>query len=124
MEENPVVHDQMKHNWPWPWLQSSKVLWLMPLGLLLLLVQLYWKRERDRHPKPPIPKSEQLFSQAMKTKSLQLLEQAFWNRLWEKGKIPKGNMQLEAFPANANGNANGGLASIRSFIYQLEAWQY
>lgn len=100
------------------WLKSDRVLWLIPFGILLLILQAAWKRHRERFPKPQPPKSEKLFKEAFKNENLQLLEQAFWNRLWEKRKVPEGFKHPEILPAE------GQLAPVRSFIFQLQAWQY
>lgn len=114
IEGNPVEQDLMTNSW----LKSDRVLWLLPIGLILLLLQLYWKREWEKRPKPQVPKSEELLRQALKKENVQLLEQAFWHRLWEKGKVSRRFMQLDAVTPEKE------LASIRSFIFQLQAWQY
>lgn len=100
------------------WLNSDQILWLIPIGFLLLLLQAHWKRQWDKRPKTQIPHSEILFKQAWKNENVQLLEQAFWSRLWEKGQIPQGITQLERVPLE------GQLAPIHAFLFQLQAWQY
>lgn len=100
------------------WLNSDRVFWLLPIGLLLLFLQIAWKKSMERFPKPQPPKSEILFEQALKTKNLQLLEESFWNRLFEKRKIPEGFKQFDALSLDKH------LGPIPSFIFQLQAWQY
>lgn len=102
-----------------PWLESKKILWMIPIGLILLLLQQYWWKQWKQHPKPSFPESEKLLKQAFKTQSLQILERAFWHRLWEKGKIPKGLMHLDKVSSKEEK-----MASIYSFIFYLQALQY
>lgn len=100
------------------WLKTEQVLWLLPIGFLGIMLQIYWKKKWEHHRKDRTLTSEKVLGQALKTESLPLLEQAFWTRLWEKEKVPRGLKQLEALSGNKE------LAIIRSFIFQLQAWQY
>jgi hypothetical protein len=100
------------------WQKSWWVLWMIPIGLSLLLLQKAWQRRWLKRPQPLMPPSKKLLKQALKTGSLQMLEQAFWVRLWEKGKIPPGMSQLEKMPSE------GTLAPLHLFLFQLQALQY
>lgn len=97
--------------------RGENIFWILPLSAILLLLQLHWKREWEKRPKPQIPKSENLYRQALKKENFQLLEQAFWNRLWEKGRVPPKSVQLEEL-------ASVGLMPVQDFIFQLQMWQY
>jgi hypothetical protein len=110
----PVQLTEMKTFWE----ATSRVLWLLPIGLGLLLLQKYWHEQSQKRPKPHIPKSEQLLQQAFQTDSLKLIEQAFWSRLWEKGMIPQGSFELDRIPEQNQ------LKLVRSFLLQLQTLQY
>lgn len=112
---NPVTLNQFTL----PWIKTAGILWLIPLGISLWLIQkwlhLYWQK----HPRPQTTKSEQFLRQALHKqteplKNVHLLEKAFWWRLWEKGLLPQGTFELEKLP----------IESVRTFILNLQAVQY
>lgn len=98
--------------------------WLLPFGLAFLFLQKRWHDKLQKREKPVLPKSEKLFQQALKTdsfkslKSLHLLEQAFWHRLWERGIVQQGNFEIKKIPDEKN------IDKIHSFLFQLQALQY
>jgi hypothetical protein len=49
---------------------------------------------------------------------LQMLEQAFWHRLWEKEIVPRKIFELDRLPEEEK------FEPIRSFLFQLQALQY
>lgn len=116
----PVQLETVKSSWT----GSSRIFWLLPLGLLLLLLQAWFRRYLERRPKPKRPASEELFQQALKqgfskgSKGLLVLEQAFWNRLWEKEKLEQGSFQIDKLAGTEQ------LDAVRSFLLQLQALQY
>ena len=102
---------------------TLRILWLLPLGFALLLLQKYWKDQWKKRPKPRFSKSEELFRQALKSnfqsmKDVQLLELAFWNRLWEKGFIAYRTFRIEQLSQMKE------LVPVQSFLLQLQALQY
>lgn len=94
--------------------RGSLVLWLFPLGIALLLLQAFFYQQWQQRPKFQKPLSEQLFQKGFH--NLQFLEQAFWNRLWEKNIVPQGTAELDKIPQKYD--------AIRSFIFQLQVLQY
>jgi hypothetical protein len=114
IEENIAPQAQFTHSW----LKGKWILWMIPLGLILLLLQKYWHHKWEQRPKQQIPRSEELFRQALKTGSLPILEQAFWQRLSEKGVVAQDVFQLEELPSE------GKLGQLHDFIFQLQALQY
>lgn len=100
------------------WQKGMWVIWAIMLAFALLLLQKYGHKKWQERPKPQIFQSEKLFKQALKQENLHLLEQAFWQRLWEKGIVPKGIAQLDKLPSE------GKLAALSSFLFQLQALQY
>jgi hypothetical protein len=120
IEGRPVQMDEMKVTG----FRGYWTFWLLPLSLGLLLLQKRWHDRWQQRPRPQIPKSEELYRQALKrdqfksVESLQLLEKAFWHRLWEKGVVAQGVLQLNKIPEE------GELKVIRPFLFQLQALQY
>lgn len=92
---------------------SPSILWLIPLLIGLLLLQLYFHKKWQQRTRRSKPKSEELFNKGMKLNSLSLLEQALWNRLWEKGMVERGTYPIEQLPEE-----------LRSFLFQLQALQF
>lgn len=88
------------------------------LAIILLFTQKYLRKWKEKRPRPQTSKSEQLFEQGLKVKSLRLLEEAFWHRLWEKKVIPRLDIQLDKLPRK------GKWESISSFIFYLQSLQY
>ncbi len=106
------------------WVKSHWIFWIIPLGIILLVLQKYWHDQLQKRPKPLIAKSERLFQRALKAQfakapgSLNLLEQAFWHRLWEKGIIPYNHFELDRLIQENK------FEPIYSFLLQLQALQY
>jgi hypothetical protein len=100
------------------WQKGIWVIWTIMLAIALLFLQKYGYKKWQERPKPQTPPSEKLFKQALKKENLHLLEQAFWQRLWEKEIVPKGVFQLDKLPRE------GKLAALSSFLFQLQALQY
>lgn len=115
IEGNHAEQDQiMRHSQ----LTSHRILQLIFVCLFFLLMQNYLKKQWKKHIKPKGPKSEEMFKHGLKTENLQILEQAFWLRLWEKKRVSQGFMNLEKVSLEEK------IAPIRSFIFQLQALQY
>lgn len=108
----------LQHYTAYSWQKGIGAVWAMMFAIVLLLLQKYGYKKWQERPKPQVPPSEKLFKQALKKENLHLLEQAFWQRLWEKGIVPKGAFRLDRLPSE------GKLAPISSFLFQLQALQY
>lgn len=114
IEGNGINQYQMTHSL----LKSVGIFWMIPIGCFLLLLQKYLQKQWKQRSKSYIPESEKTFKYALSTGNLQLLERAFWYRLWEKGKIPENSFQIEKLPDEEK------LSAIRLFLYKLQALQY
>ncbi len=115
IEGQPVTWSQFSR----PWIQTPALLWFIPLGICLWLLQRWFYLYRKKHPHPQIPTSEQLLHQALHKQAeplqnVHLLEKACWWRLWEKGLLPHETFDLE----------NVSLESIKTLIMNLQAVQY
>lgn len=116
----PVQLETVKRSW----ISASRIFWLLPLGLLLLFLQMRFRNYLERRPRPKRLQSEVLLKEALKqdfskgSQGLSLLEQAFWHRLWEKGKLEQGSFKIDELART------GQLDAVRSFILQLQALQY
>lgn len=84
---------------------------VLVIGFILLLLQLLLKERIKDFFKSKVSKSEKMFYRAMKARDVKLLEDAFWNRLWEKGEILEGHRQIES-------------EEIKEFMIRLQAMQY
>jgi hypothetical protein len=121
-ESSPVQVGEMKSSWFT--LHPHWAFWLLPLAFALLLLQMRWHAQWQRRPRPLVPLSEEMLNRALKANALQapgglrLLEQAFWHRLWEKGIIPPGSLEIDQLPQEKQNE------QVRSFLFQLQALQY
>ncbi len=100
------------------WFKNSYVLLVIPIACFLLLLQKHMKKQWQTNLKLQISKSEELFQQALRDENLKILEQAFWQCLWEKGIVPKNSMDLEKILIKKD------LIPITTFIVQLQSLQY
>ncbi len=107
-------------------LRSHWVLWMVPLGGVLICLQWYWHQKWIKH-KQQAQKttSEDLFNRALKAEDhldqsnkLYLLEKAFLLRLKERSYLTKTEESLELLPYK------GVEGEIRSFLMDLQALQY
>lgn len=98
--------------------KGKGVMWILFLAALLLGLQKYQQKKKKNHPILWETKSERLFKEALKSGSLQGLEQAFWHRLWEKGVVPLGSTETVHL------TNKGELAQVHSFIDKLQSLQY
>lgn len=106
-----------------PWFSGPWVLWLLPLGVSLLILQREWHRRLLLRPKPEIKKSEEFLRKALKApinslEAAHWLENALWWRLVEKGILPEGGFNLEKLPDKEP------LGKVRTLLYKLQALQY
>jgi hypothetical protein len=114
IKENEVNKIQITPSW---W-KGSWVFWMIPIGVTLLLLQKYWRKQWEKRPRPQISQSETLLRKALKTGNLHLLEKAFWLRLWEKKIVPQ-----DTFDLNKLKNIEKH-TFLYAFIFQLQALQY
>lgn len=112
--ENPPSLQMSIH----PTYKEIRVIWIIITALLLLLLQKYGYRKWQERPKLQIPVSIKLFKEALQKENVHLLEQAFWQRLWETGRVSKDISQLDKIPNE------GKLAHYISFLFQLQVLQY
>jgi hypothetical protein len=97
-----------------------KVFWILPLGILLILIQLNLNKIRRQHQMIPKTKdSAQLFEEALHLGQdnpdfYRLLNQAFLTRLMERGEITSTDIPLEALPQT------GASAMVREFLLGIE----
>lgn len=107
-----------------PWTQTPWVLWIIPLGCAYLMGLNRWHSYLLQHPRPTPKQSEIFFKRAFSSKRLsvkqiaQLLEKAYWWKMWEAGWIPPQQNTLESLPKQ------GRFHDIRQFLFHLQALQY
>lgn len=109
-----IQFDPSKQNW----LQSISLFWIIALLTLFLIFQALLRRRIQNSPPPIHPASEEMFQKGMKMNlqknrnGLHLIEQAFWNRLWEKGLVKKGVYRLT------------GPSEIQAFLSHIQSLQF
>lgn len=100
------------------WQKGIWIILTMLLASIFLVLQKFALKKWQEKSKTQVSPSEKIFKQALKKKDLHLLEQAFWQRLWERGIIPKGTFQIDKLPNHDK------LIPLSSFLLQLQALQY
>ncbi len=105
------------------WINTCRVFWGFPFAALILSLQVWVKKNRLTRPKPKSLKSVEMFKAASQHfpdphHNIQLLENAFWLRLYEKELIVEGACHLEELPRE------GKIGEIRNFLGYLQSLQY
>ena len=101
-------------------LGTLKVLWILPLGVLAILIQLNLKKIMRQYKMVLKSKdSAQLFQEAMQTEKghpsfYALLNQAFLQRLVERGEIKSADISLDKLPRT------GASAMVREFLLGVD----